>query len=206
MAFTPLTSSSGAAGSSLGDSFVCTWDAGENASWVHLAGELDLAGTPRLESTLDEAQRSASLVVLDPRGLTFIDCAGIHTILESAARARHRGGWLMLMVASPIVERMLGLTGRHDLVTVFDVELGLELPSPEGRARRGRRWRPGVLRSASQASQAGPPQDPQLGRHRGLRAVQDNAEDAPSPSGVRRPAWSRSTPGRDHATMPSSPG
>ena len=192
----PLNSSSG---SILAESFACSWSSGANASWVHLAGELDLAGAPLLESTLDEAQKNTSLVVLDPRELTFIDCAGIHTILHSATRARREGGWLMLMVASPVVERMLALTGRQDLVTIFDLDLEFLPPLPGERTSQGRHWRGGSPRSTAPKSSPGS-HNPQ--RHRGLRAVRTDTEKVPSPTIVRTPAWSRSTPERDHATKP----
>jgi anti-anti-sigma factor len=181
----------------LAQPFACTWSSGANAAWVHVTGELDLASSPHLERTLREAQKNTRLVVLDPRGLTFIDCAGIHTIVESAARARREGGWLMLMVASPLVERLLTLTGGHDLVTIFDVELEHDLdlaPRPPVRdTHPTRRWRTGSTRT------------PELGRHGRLRAVRDNAEAAPLPSGVSATAWSRPTPGRDHATKQVTP-
>jgi anti-anti-sigma factor len=143
--------------------FDCSWSSGANAAWVHVAGELDLASSPRLERTLGEAQQDSSLVVLDPRGLTFIDCAGIHVIVESAGRARSEGGWLMLMVASPLVERLLTLTGGADLVTIFDADLDLEPPEPEPQPTGARRWRPGRLGRAQE-----------VGRRGELRAVRDD--------------------------------
>jgi anti-anti-sigma factor len=184
--------------------FSCTWSSGANAAWVHVAGELDLASSPRLERTLKEAQKNTRLVVLDPRGLTFIDCAGIHTILESAARARSEGGWLMLMVASPLVERLLTLTGGHDLVTIFDVDLEPDPRESAADKRAPRRWRPGSVRAVAKTGVAD--STPELERHGRLRAVRDNAEDAPLPSGVRAAAWSRPTPGRDHAIKRVAPG
>jgi hypothetical protein len=47
--------------------FVCSWrDAGLDAAWVHVAGELDVATTPQLERTLAHAPRQVArrLVVL----------------------------------------------------------------------------------------------------------------------------------------------
>ncbi len=164
---------------------------------MHVSGELDLASSPELERTIREAQRDASLVVLDPRGLTFIDCAGIHTIVEGAGRARREGGWLMLMVASPLVERLLALTGGDDLVTIFDADLDLEPPGPAGQPGTRRRWRPGADRGSAPA---GAPRFGQLGRRTPLRAVQDDAEGGTSPSDASAPVWPRSTPERGRAS------
>ena len=46
---------------------------GLDATWVHLAGALDLATTPQLERTLRDSQSQARLVVLDLRELAFMD-------------------------------------------------------------------------------------------------------------------------------------
>ena len=51
---------------------------GLDATWVHLAGALDLATTPQLERTLRDSQSQARLVVLDLRELAFMDCSGAH--------------------------------------------------------------------------------------------------------------------------------
>jgi hypothetical protein len=63
--------------------FECTLTDGLHRSWVHVAGELDIATTPRLERTLRRAERHAHFVVLDLRGLT-------HRNLESRADGRPR--------------------------------------------------------------------------------------------------------------------
>jgi hypothetical protein len=45
--------------------FGCSWrDGGLDAGWVHLAGEVDIATTPQLQSTLRQSQLHARLVVL----------------------------------------------------------------------------------------------------------------------------------------------
>ena len=68
--------------------FVCTCrDAGRDAVWVRAEGELDIATAPRIERTLRRAELRARLVVLDLRQLTFIDCSGVHRIVDAAIRA-----------------------------------------------------------------------------------------------------------------------
>ena len=47
-----------------------------------------LATSPQLERTLDES--AARLVVLDMRDLGFMDCSGVHAIVEASHRARER--------------------------------------------------------------------------------------------------------------------
>jgi len=101
--------------------FVCTLAIGETrAAWIHLAGEVDLLTSPRLESTLREAQLDASLVVLDAREVTFIDSSGVHVILD-ASETCERGGARLMLVPSAAVERLLGLAGLRDRITTFDL-------------------------------------------------------------------------------------
>ena len=108
----------------------------------------------------------------------------------------------MLMVASPVVERMLSLTGRHDLVTIFDIELDLDprMPAEQPRASRPSAGA-GALRSVlprpGSRSAGAPPR---------TQSRQDNPETAAPSRSVRTPAWSRSTPERGHATKPSPTG
>ncbi|MGO9498859.1 MAG: STAS domain-containing protein [Solirubrobacteraceae bacterium] len=46
-------------------------------AWVRVAGELDLAGAPRLERTLRGAELRTRLVVTSLRELTFVDSCGV---------------------------------------------------------------------------------------------------------------------------------
>jgi anti-sigma B factor antagonist len=57
---------------------------------VSLRGELDLATAPRLEHALAEA---GDRVLLDLRGLTFMDSTGVRVLLEAA----ERGGGLRIV-------------------------------------------------------------------------------------------------------------
>jgi anti-sigma B factor antagonist len=97
---------------------------GSGASWVTVVGELDILTSPQLSQTLREAQLDARLVVLDLRGLTFIDAAGVHVILDAAARAREDGHRLLVIRSSPQVQRVFTLTGACSQVLMFDLAPG----------------------------------------------------------------------------------
>jgi anti-anti-sigma factor len=103
--------------------FECTWrPGGADAAWVHLAAELDLACSFKLERTLREAQQRARVVVLDLRELTFIESAGVHVLLEAAARARCGEGRLIVVRGPPAVDRALTLTGVSSQVLIVDLD------------------------------------------------------------------------------------
>jgi anti-anti-sigma factor len=113
----------------LASSFSCTWEErGSGAAWVHVAGEVDLATSPELEQTLREAQGYARLVVLDLRELTFMDCCGVHVILDAARDARQAERRLVLVRGRANVDRVLTLTGACAHVDIVDLTPG-EVPA-----------------------------------------------------------------------------
>jgi stage II sporulation protein AA (anti-sigma F factor antagonist) len=103
--------------------FSCGWKAGgSGAAWVHVAGDLDLATSPKLRQTLHDAQLFASLVVLDLREVTFIESAGVHVILDAAARVRRGAGRLILVRGPAQVDHALMLTGASNQVLTLDLD------------------------------------------------------------------------------------
>jgi anti-sigma B factor antagonist len=101
--------------------FACSCTGGLDATWVHVAGELDIATTPQLERTLNESLSQARLVVLDLRELVFIDSCGVHAIVGAGIGAWVAGRRLVLVRVPSNVERMFMLTGSSDQVEIRDV-------------------------------------------------------------------------------------
>ena len=72
--------------------FVCSHtNSGRDAAWLHVAGELDIATTPQLAQTLRDAEPHARLIALDLGDVTFMDCSGVHVIVDASRRARDVG-------------------------------------------------------------------------------------------------------------------
>jgi anti-sigma B factor antagonist len=69
------------------------------AALIQPWGELDLASAARLRAALDEIPTSGGLV-LDLRGLSFIDSTGLHLLTELHERAT-REGFELQLVAPP---------------------------------------------------------------------------------------------------------
>jgi anti-sigma B factor antagonist len=105
--------------------FACvTTPHGRGAVWVHLAGELDRATTPQLAWTLSEPPLvEAPLVVLDLRGLTFIDSAGLEVIVQASIRARRRERRLLVVRGIPRVQRIFAVTGCDEDVEILDLDV-----------------------------------------------------------------------------------
>jgi anti-anti-sigma factor len=109
-----------------------------DVAWLHPAKELDLATTPQLELTLGELQSQARLVVLDLREVTFIDCSGVHAIVNATIRARQIGRRVVLLSPQPNINRVFTLTESSDEVEICDIDPALvtidEYESPEAAA------------------------------------------------------------------------
>src|SRR3954469_8571944 len=76
---------------------------------IVLRGELDAVSAPQVRRALQEAARSASRrVELDLRGLTFLDCAGLSSILEAVPALGQR---LSIHPGPPRVQRVVAVLG-----------------------------------------------------------------------------------------------
>ena len=93
---------------------------------VEPRGELDLASAGRLEACLDELSSSGKTVIVDLRGLTFMDSTGVRLLLQTADAAR-RDGWALRMVPPAGGEALMTLQE-----TGVDALLPLEAQAPPG--------------------------------------------------------------------------
>ena len=119
----PHTDQNRARADTLPPVFACTTThGGLDAAWVNVVGELDLATAPELARTLHESQQLAHLTVLDLRELAFMDCSGVHAIVDASVRARKAGRRLILVRGRPDVYRMFALTGSTSDVDIGDLE------------------------------------------------------------------------------------
>ena len=73
---------------------------------VQLSGELDLVSTPALNEQFDEALQLSPDLVVDLHEVTFLDAAVITTLLRAQHQALLRDGSLVLVEASPWVEKV----------------------------------------------------------------------------------------------------
>ena len=73
-------------------------------------GELDIATMPAFEAELGQAEPGRP-IVLDLRGLRFLDCGGLRVLLAAGRRARRAGGRLVVVRGPVDVERLLALIG-----------------------------------------------------------------------------------------------
>jgi anti-sigma B factor antagonist len=75
-------------------------------------GELDMASAPELQAAVEELSTAGfQWVVLDLRGLWFIDLYGMRLIVSCHALAQRDGFDLTLIAGPPAVQRVFELTG-----------------------------------------------------------------------------------------------
>lgn len=99
-----------------------TWQLGKAASEdscvLSPVGELDVAAAPSLWEALDGALRSGvARIVLDMRGLTFIDASGIRVIMRAVrACGPHEARLEIRRSESAQVARVFEIMGMADLL------------------------------------------------------------------------------------------
>jgi anti-sigma B factor antagonist len=92
-----------------------------NRHTLVLSGELDLATSPALERTIERlCADGAEELVIDLRGLLFIDSTGIRTILRSKELCGDRECEFALIRGSASTQRLFELTGLDEKLPFRD--------------------------------------------------------------------------------------
>jgi anti-sigma B factor antagonist len=91
------------------------------AAVVAVSGELDLASGPELEAELDQLTGpEVQLVVIDLRGLDFMDSTGLSILVRAHQRLAGEGCEMGLVKGSQQVQRLLDLTGVAERLRLVD--------------------------------------------------------------------------------------
>ena len=92
---------------------------------ARIEGEIDLASAARVREPIDQAWAAdAGLrhLVLNVKGISFLDSTGIAVILGRYRAVHTRGGRVVLVGANSRVRRMLELSGALRLLELADGE------------------------------------------------------------------------------------
>ena len=99
---------------------------------VSVAGEVDLSSAPRFAELMGGAKRQAdgdpAHVVVDLRGVEFMDTAGLEVLLEEWNASRHSDGRMSLVAQEGPITRLLEVIGLSELFDLYD-ELGAAVKS-----------------------------------------------------------------------------
>jgi anti-anti-sigma factor len=90
---------------------------------VALRGELDLVTVSKVAEVIDGLKPDADgvrHVVLDLRGLTFMDSSGLHELIKQNELARNNRHNLAVVRGSDAIDRLLEMTGVKDHLVLVD--------------------------------------------------------------------------------------
>ena len=91
---------------------------GGSRTVVGLAGEADVTTLALAEVLGAEAAKKPRLLLVDVSGLTFIDSAALHQIVQVHRKLRADGSRLELVGPSPAVARILQLSAIDQVIPV----------------------------------------------------------------------------------------
>ena len=89
---------------------------------VRPSGELDLATAPELEELVLGRLDDGTAVVLDLRGLSFMDSSGVRVLVAAHAKAANGGGELTIVrpERGGAVDRILEVSGIEQALQLVD--------------------------------------------------------------------------------------
>ena len=99
---------------------------------VRVRGDLDMSNADVLTDALTQAGTDGDDVVVDLAGVTFMDSSALNAVVGSARAIAAAGNRLTLGDRSPVVDRVLEITGLASGTDDFDVR-----PPAQGRASSG---------------------------------------------------------------------
>ena len=88
-----------------------------------LEGELDFSVAPRARAALEGSSPDARTLIIDLRGLTFMDSSGIHLLIEAREHCRASGRTLLVVRGNARVHRGLVALGLEDELKFVDEPL-----------------------------------------------------------------------------------
>jgi anti-sigma B factor antagonist len=91
-------------------------DGGAPPQVVKIIGELDVSNAHRLRALLADIRTPSPTIVVDMSELAFMDSSGLTVLLE----ASRRGATIVLRHPSPVVRRLVEITGLTDILHVED--------------------------------------------------------------------------------------
>jgi anti-sigma B factor antagonist len=96
-----------------------------DAALVRVAGEVDLATSPRLRDALERTIAAGSSVVrLDMTGVTFLDSSGISVLVDTQQRLHAASARLVLHGVGAQTKRVLEISGLGSFFELSDQPAG----------------------------------------------------------------------------------
>ena len=92
----------------------------DNISIVAVNGEVDALTTPELaRAIVDQIADGNVYLVVDLTGVEFMSSAGLRTLLAAVKESRSQGGDLRIASINPGIDKLLKMSGFHNIAKVF---------------------------------------------------------------------------------------
>ena len=98
------------------ESFSTQIDATDEATVIHVRGEIDMATAGRLRDAIEPHMGPAQTIILDLSGVEFMDSSSLHVLVQARGRLTENGGSLVLRNPSSAAHRVLTAAGASDLL------------------------------------------------------------------------------------------
>ena len=91
-----------------------------NSTVIDVNGSVDALTAPELSKTLlDQIADGHANLVVNLIGVEFMSSAGLRTLLGAVKEARSNGGDMRIASATPGVDKVLRMSGFHNIAKVF---------------------------------------------------------------------------------------
>ncbi len=91
----------------------------EDATVVHVGGDLDVYTAPRLKETLGKAAGDGKRLVLDLSEVRFIDSTALGVLVGALQQTQSSDGELRLVIDDPYLLKIFRITGFDGVFSIF---------------------------------------------------------------------------------------
>ena len=91
-------------------------NAADEATVIHVRGEIDLATAGRLRDVIEPHMGPKQTIILDFSEVDFMDSAVLHVLVQARGELTENGGSLILRNPSTAAHRLLTVAGANDLL------------------------------------------------------------------------------------------
>ena len=100
----------------MAEDFSTEVNATDEATVIHVAGEIDLATAGRLRDVIEPHMGPKQKIILDLSQVEFMDSAALHVLVQARGQLTENGGSLILRNPSRGAHRLLTVAGANDLL------------------------------------------------------------------------------------------
>ena len=100
----------------MAEDFSTEVNATDEATVIHVRGEIDLATAGRLRDVIEPHMGPKQTIILDLSEVEFMDSAVLHVLVQARGELTANGGSLILRNPSRAAHRVLTVAGANDLL------------------------------------------------------------------------------------------